>query len=62
MPGGASGVLLKLKLPNKYAYEDNFGLTRAVLMRFKVSSAWIRRQSYPARGEVLSHVANPARQ
>ena len=38
-PAGTSGVLLKSKFPNRYAYAERFGLSRHGHRRFKVSSA-----------------------
>ena len=36
VPTGASGALLKSKLPNRYAHEDNAGFTLELRSRFKV--------------------------
>ena len=44
--GGASGVLLKLKTLLIYAYEEIFGLVRALRSKFRVMSACGRRQSH----------------
>ena len=61
VPGGASGVLLKSKIPNKYVYADNFGLVRDDLNRLSVSIACGSNLSHSAIGKSGSHVANPAR-
>ena len=60
IPGGARGVLLKSKGPNKYACADNFGLTLAVRNKFKVSSDWTKSLSHSTIGKLQSQVAKPA--
>lgn len=61
VPGGASGVALKSKLPYRYACADSFGLTREVRSRFKVSEHCGINRSHSDTGKLGSHVAKPAR-
>ena len=60
VPGGAMGVRLKSKLPNKYAYAESFGLTRLFRSKFNVITAWGRRRSHSAMGNLGSMEARPA--
>ena len=61
VPGGANGVLLKLKFPKRYAYADNFGLTCAFLSRFNVVVYCGRSLSHSSIGKVGSKDTNPAK-
>ena len=57
----ARGDLLKTNGLDRYAWAENCGLRQAGRMRLRVSSAWARRRSHPAKGKLRSHDARPAR-
>ena len=50
VPGGASGVALKSKFPNKKACADSAGFTLDPLSKFKVRKHWSRSLSHSAIG------------
>ena len=51
VPGGANGVLLKLKIPNRKAFAERAGLVLEERRRLRVSSAWKSRRSHSPRGK-----------
>jgi len=56
VPGGARGVRLKSKLPNREAWADRDGWMREDRSRLRVSVACGRRRSHSARGNLESTV------
>ena len=57
---GARGVLLKSKFPCRYAYADNYGLARDILIMLRVSSTCLMRRSQSFNGNSLAVVHYPA--
>ena len=60
-PGGASGVLLKSKVPNNCAYAESFGFNFDGRRRFRVMVAGSTNLSHRCRGKVGGSVARPER-
>ena len=60
MPGGASGVALKLNSPNMYAYADSRGFDLAALSKFNVIFACSMSLSHSDSGKLGSTLASPA--
>lgn len=60
MPGGANGVAVKSKLPNRKVWADNFGLTRDARSRLIVMFACSSKRSHSDNGKSGSAVARPA--
>ena len=60
VPGGPSGVLLKLKVPCSCAHADNLGLSLDARNRFNVMVAWSSSLSHKCKGKSLSTLHNPA--
>jgi hypothetical protein len=59
MPGGARGVLLKLKMPLNCALAESLGLRREPRMRFNVTMACGRTRSHRWRGKSLWMLHEP---
>ena len=59
VPGGANGVVLKLKLPKNAAYADNEGFRLDDRNKFTVRLRWGRSRSHLLEGNFGSHVYNP---
>lgn len=61
VPGGAMGVLLKSKLPKRYAWAESLGLMRELRNRLRVRTAWPMSLSHSVTGNSGSALASPAR-